>query len=57
MVGNVPLNDKLAAADPDDAGAESLWSLYLARWTRWNHVRTAASLAAAAVLFFAITPA
>ena len=54
MVGNVPLNERLAKANPDDAEAESLWSFYLARWTLWNHVRTAASLAAAACFVIAI---
>ena len=48
LVGNVPLNGRLAETEPDDTDAESLWSFYLARWTLWNHVRTAASLAAAA---------
>jgi uncharacterized membrane protein len=54
MVGNVPLNERLAKVDPDDSDAESLWSLYLARWTLWNHVRTVASLAAAACLVMAV---
>ena len=54
MVGNVPLNERLAEVSPDDAEAESLWDLYLARWTLWNHVRTAASLAAAAFLVIAM---
>jgi len=47
IVGNVPLNDKLANTDPDGPEAETLWSLYLGRWNLWNHLRTAASLAAA----------
>jgi uncharacterized membrane protein len=47
---NVPRNDALAAVDPaSDAGA-ALWASYLTAWTAWNHVRTAAALAAAAVL-------
>jgi len=54
IVGNVPLNERLAKVDPDDAAAEALWNLYLARWTLWNHVRTAASLAAAAFLVIAM---
>ena len=48
MIGNVPLNERLAETKPDDTDAESLWSFYLAHWTLCNHVRTAASLAAAA---------
>jgi len=49
---NVPLNNLLASTNPDSSGAETLWQRYLSRWTFWNHVRTAASLAAAA--FFAL---
>ena len=49
-VFNVPKNQALASvapADPDNAG---LWHSYLDEWTVWNHVRTAASLAAAVSL-------
>ena len=51
---NVPLNNRLAAADPDSSAAEALWAQYLSRWTLWNHVRTAASLAAAALFAIAL---
>lgn len=51
---NVPLNDRLAAADPASASGASLWARYLADWTRWNHVRTGASLAASAFLMKAL---
>jgi uncharacterized membrane protein len=47
---NVPLNDGLAMLHPQDAGAASRWAEYVAKWTAWNHVRTVAALAAAAVL-------
>jgi uncharacterized membrane protein len=47
---NVPLNDALAAVKPDSAEGATLWSNYLVSWTFWNHVRTVAALAAAAVL-------
>jgi len=53
IVRNVPLNERLAAVGPGDAAAEFLWRAYLVRWTRWNHVRTAASLAAAACFLIA----
>ena len=49
---NVSLNNQLAWADPDSSGAKTLWANYLSRWTLWNHVRTAGSLAAAG--FFAM---
>ncbi|NJM76418.1 MAG: DUF1772 domain-containing protein [Acaryochloridaceae cyanobacterium RU_4_10] len=45
---NVPLNDALAVVDPGSADGASLWSSFLPNWTNWNHVRTAAALAAAA---------
>lgn len=50
MVCNVPLNDLLAAAQPDASEAHALWSRYLREWTLWNHVRIVAP-AASAVLF------
>jgi uncharacterized membrane protein len=54
MAFNVPRNNALAAVDPaSDAGAR-LWQGYLTGWTAWNHVRTAACLAAAALLTIAL---
>ncbi len=47
IVFNVPKNEALASASPEDAEAESRWSDYRVTWTRWNHVRTVASLAGA----------
>lgn len=45
---HVPRNDALAA------GTAGGWADYAAGWTRWNHVRGAAALAAAAVLTLAL---
>lgn len=42
--GNVPLNNALARVSGDDEEAERTWATYLERWTRWNTVRTVASL-------------
>jgi uncharacterized membrane protein len=47
-VFNVPKNEALASIMPTDADIARRWDDYLAVWTAWNHVRTAASLAAAA---------
>ncbi len=47
VLGNVPLNDQLAAASATDAAARGVWEHYLGRWTMWNHVRTAAAIVAA----------
>jgi uncharacterized membrane protein len=44
---NVPRNKSLASIPPTDPHSESEWADYLHVWTVWNHVRTAASLAAA----------
>jgi uncharacterized membrane protein len=51
---NVPRNDALAAVAPASAEGASLWADYLSGWTAWNHVRTIASLAAAALLTIAL---
>ena len=47
---HVPRNDALAALEPTTPDAPAHWAGYLAQWTRWNHVRVAAGLAAAAAL-------
>lgn len=51
---NVPLNNRLAAADPSSPEGLAEWHGYLKDWTRWNHVRTAASTLAAALYVAAI---
>lgn len=45
---NVPMNNRLARLEPASAEAAAYWPVYLRDWSRWNHVRTAASLASAA---------
>ena len=54
MAFNVPRNNALAAADPQSDDGARLWAGYVASWTVWNHVRTAAALAAAGLLTFAL---
>jgi uncharacterized membrane protein len=54
MLFNVPRNDALAAVDPASADGANLWAAYVTGWTAWNHVRTAAALAATALLTAAI---
>ena len=44
---NVPRNERLARTGPASAAEARAWREDLRGWTRWNHVRTAASLAAA----------
>ena len=55
MLGNVPLNDNLAKLDAASPESHAFWRTYLVQWTRWNHLRTAASLAAALAFSFAVT--
>ena len=45
---NVPRNEALAPLPPGSEEAARRWAAYLRGWTGWNHVRTLASLAAAA---------
>ena len=54
IAANVPLNNGLAAVHPDGTGAVGRWSSYLSRWTAWNHLRSAAALAAAGLLCVAL---
>lgn len=52
--GNVPLNNALEAVDADTAEAARVWVRYLSNWTRWNHVRTVASIVAAGAFVLAL---
>jgi uncharacterized membrane protein len=54
FVCNVPRNDALAALDPAATESAQLWAEYIASWTFWNHVRTAAAAAAAILLMIAL---
>ena len=51
-LGNVPLNDQLAAVSATDPEAISVWKHYLDRWTLLNTIRTVAAIAA--VLMFTL---
>jgi uncharacterized membrane protein len=54
---NVPRNNALDRADPADPDAEALWRRYVTEWTRGNHVRVLAGVAAAAALTGALIAA
>ena len=49
----VPLNNRLAPLDPQAESSATIWQDYLHRWTRWNHIRTAAALLACVELMSA----
>ena len=51
---HVPRNNALAALQPQRAEAAGRWARYVTEWTRWNHLRAAASLAAAVILTLAL---
>jgi uncharacterized membrane protein len=55
MAYNVPRNDALAAVDPETEEAARLWTRYVREWTRANHVRVVAGLAAAAAFSIALS--
>ena len=55
IVFNVPRNDALAKVAPAGADGVRLWAGYVSGWTAWNHVRTVAALAAAALLTLALS--
>lgn len=54
IVFNVPMNDALTALAPDAPDRAARWAGYLAEWTTWNHIRTAAALAASALLIIGL---
>jgi uncharacterized membrane protein len=54
MVFHVPLNDALAALDPDAASSAPVWSDYLRRWGAGNQVRWIVPLAGSACYALAL---
>jgi uncharacterized membrane protein len=53
IVFNVPLNDRLAVVDAESEAGTKMWQHYLVRWTRWNHVRSIATIASTILLVIA----
>lgn len=54
MAANVPRNDKLMTFEATSAEGARYWATYLVEWTRLNHVRMLASLAACGCLVAAV---
>lgn len=52
MAMHQPMNLALGRSSPADA--VEAWPYYVERWTRWNHVRTAASLLSSALFVVAL---
>jgi len=47
ILRNVPMNERLGHLDAGSSQADEYWPAYVRGWTRWNHVRTGASLLSA----------
>lgn len=45
---NVPRNERLSQLEAESVEANEYWPTYVREWTRWNHIRAAASIVAAA---------
>ena len=54
MLFKVPRNNALAAVSATSAEGAALWADYLVVWTKWNHVRAIAALAAGASFTIAL---
>jgi uncharacterized membrane protein len=52
---NIPLNDSLAAVDPNSAAGAAEWQKYLAGWNPSNNLRAVASTIAVACFAFGMT--
>lgn len=52
---HVPRNNALAAVDPVEAGADGVWTQFLAEWMPANHLRAALALGAAVAFSVALT--
>ncbi len=55
VVANVPRNETLLKLDAGTPEAADYWQTYVREWTVWNHVRTAASAAAAVAYVLALS--
>lgn len=55
VLGNVPLNNKLAELDRENPEALEVWADYLERWTRLNSQRAGAAMCASTLFFIGST--
>jgi uncharacterized membrane protein len=54
LLRNVPMNDALAAVDPNSVDGATQWARFVPGWTAWNSVRAVAAIAAAVLLSLAL---
>lgn len=55
MLRIIPMNNKLLAVSPDASNAPDRWRKFYRRWSRWNHVRTIATLLACLCFMLALS--
>lgn len=55
IAANIPRNDALDALDPQALESADHWRTYVREWTRWNHVRAVAALAATFCFLLGLT--
>jgi len=48
--GNVPLNNKLKASEVSEEQLARYWPVYMAKWTKLNHIRSVSCISACDVL-------
>lgn len=53
LFGNVPMNRKLSHMNPCEEETLQYWPVYVAKWTRFNHVRTVGSVATSGLYLLA----
>lgn len=53
-MGNVPLNNQLAAVSANDPAASDSWQHYLDQWTRLNTIRTFSATIAAVMMLIGL---
>ena len=51
---NIPRNNALDKLSPTTTESAAYWTSYLSEWTTWNHVRTAACIAAMVCFVLAV---
>ena len=51
---NIPRNNALDKLSPTTAESAAYWTRFLTEWTTWNHVRTAACIAAMVCFILAV---
>lgn len=54
VLGNVPLNDKLAGAEREHPESMEVWAHYLERWTKLNSQRAGAAVSASTLFLIGL---